>query len=154
MKGDWKRAEWLSCKQKGAFYKMKGERASIIPCTRARCTKPRSERVGERESEWDSSPHLRKVVAGEVGFIGEAVMSRASCIFIFKTSLHFANKRRDEGGKNKEAIVREKAGEIQTGAFWYEREEGVRSEMIAKESEKRRAAYALCCALAAYTLFL
>jgi len=60
--------------------------------------------------------HLRKVVAGEVGFIGRTVMSRASCIFIFKTSFHFANKRRDEGGKNKEAIVRKKAGEIQTGA--------------------------------------
>jgi hypothetical protein len=89
-------------------------------------------------------------------------MSRASCIFIFKTSLHFANKRRDEGGKNKEAIVREKAGEIQTGAFdMRERErereraeKGARSEMIARESEKRRAAHALCCALAVYTLFL
>lgn len=82
-------------------------------------------------------------------------MSRASCIFIFKTSLHFANKRRDEGGKNKEAIVREKAGKIQTGAFNMRIREKARarSEMIARirdKSEKREARTHS----AVYTLFL
>jgi hypothetical protein len=83
-------------------------------------------------------------------------MSRASCIFIFKTSLHFANKRRDEGGKNKEAIVREKAGEIQTGAFDMResREWSAQRNDCERKREAPRRARTLLCTRCVHTLSL